>query len=159
LTEARRSSRWVTREVGLVKARDVLFPGGVLAPFWNRVAWEKADVREALLEVYARVAPELSRDGPMHPANLVADSDDWEAHLRAAPGLGGAEVRVYEWQQEYSAHAYAGLLSTASEVRLLEEERRDTFLAAVTDAIAARGEAVSLPVRTRLCLARRVELA
>ena len=29
---------WVKPEVGLPKAHDVLLPGGVLAPFWNRVA-------------------------------------------------------------------------------------------------------------------------
>jgi SAM-dependent methyltransferase len=146
---------WVKSEVGLPKARDVLLPGGVLAPFWNRVAWGRAGVREALLEVYARF-PELSRDGPMHPANLLADvSDDWEAEIAGVDGLGAAEIRFYEWQLTYSAPEYAGLLGTASEVRLLEQERRDAFLAAVTGAIEAQSEAVSIPMRTRLCLARR----
>jgi SAM-dependent methyltransferase len=148
---------WVTPEVGLAKARAVLLPRGILAPFWNNVAWDKSDVRETLTEVYARVAPELSRDGPMHPANLLTDaSDDWEAEIGAVEGLTGAEARVYEWAQDYSAGEYAGLLATASDVRLLDDERRDAFLAAVTDAIEAHGEPVSIPMRTRLCLARRL---
>src|ERR1700729_1414784 len=46
---------WVTPAVGYARAHDVLEEGGVLAAFWNRVAWEKADIREALLEVYGRV--------------------------------------------------------------------------------------------------------
>jgi SAM-dependent methyltransferase len=148
---------WVTPEVGLAKARDVLLPHGVLAPFWNRVAWDKADVRAALMDVYARVAPDLSPDGPMHPASLHVDvGDRWKDEIATADGLTDAEVRFYEWEQKYSAAEYTGLLATASEVRLLDVERRDPFLAAVCEAIEAHGEPVSIPMRTRLCLARRV---
>jgi SAM-dependent methyltransferase len=147
---------WVAPEVGVFKARDVLLPHGVLAPMWNRIAWEKADVREALLDVYARIAPDLSRDGPMHPANLHLDvGDRWEDEIDAVDGLTNPEVRFYEWQQEYSAAEYAGLLSTASEVRLLDAERREPFLATITEVLEAHGEPVRIPMRTRLCLARR----
>ncbi len=38
---------WVRAEVGLPKARDLLAVGGVLAPFWNRVAWGRAEVQIA----------------------------------------------------------------------------------------------------------------
>jgi SAM-dependent methyltransferase len=147
---------WVTPAVGYAKAHDVLADGGVLAPFWNRVAWEKADIRDALIDVYARVAPELSSDGPMHPANLHADSNrDWEAGIAAAEHLADEGSRYYEWRQQCSASEYAGLLATASEVRLLEDDRRDAFLAAVAEAIRGHGEPVTVPMRTRLCLARR----
>jgi len=64
-------------------------------------------------------------------------------------------VPLYEWQQSYSADEYAGLLATASEVRLLSEDRRERFLAAIAHAIEAHGEPVRIPMRTRLCLARR----
>jgi SAM-dependent methyltransferase len=147
---------WVTPAVGFAKAHDVLAEGGVLAAFWNRVAWEKADVREALLEVYGRVGAELSVDGPMHPANVDTDTDDdWNAGIAVVHGLHDAEIRHYEWQQSYATAEYVGLLATASEVRLLSEDRRDRFLAAVADVIDARGEPVIVPMRTRLCLARR----
>jgi SAM-dependent methyltransferase len=147
---------WVAPEVGLPKARDVLLPCGVLAPFWNRVAWEHADIRDSLAEVYARIAPELSRDGPMHPATLLTDnSDDWRAEIGAVEGLEDAEVRYYDWKQLYSAREYAGLLATTSDVRLLDAGRRDAFLGAVTEAVEAYGGPVSVPMRTHLCLARR----
>lgn len=147
---------WVRPEVGLPKARDVLLPGGLLAPFWNRVAWEHADIRETLDEVYTRVAPELSRDGPMHPANLLVDAgDQWDAGVTAVDGLTGPEIRVYEWRLDYSANEYAGLLATASEIRLLDAARRESFLAAITAAIAVHGEPVGIPMRTQACLARR----
>jgi hypothetical protein len=142
--------------VGYAKAYDVLAECGVLAAFWNRVAWETADIRDALLEVYARVGSGLSVDGPMHPANASADREDaWDAGIAAAHGLQDAGGRLYEWQQSYSADEYAGLLATASEVRLLSEDRRERFLATVAHAIQAHGEPVRIPMRTRLCLARR----
>jgi SAM-dependent methyltransferase len=148
---------WVTPEVGYAKAHDVLMETGVLAAFWNRVAWEQADVREVLTDVYARVGAGLSVDGPMHPANADADvSADWDGEVAAAAGLDGAEVRHYEWPQRYTAAGYVGLLGTASEVRLLDEDRREAFLAAVAHAIEAHGQPVIVPMRTRLCLARRV---
>lgn len=147
---------WVKPAVGYAKAHEVLEDQGLLAAFWNRVAWEKADVREALLDVYARVAPELSADGPMHPANLLHEtSNDWDIGIAAVAGLGDGEIRHYEWQQQYSAAEYVGLLATASEVRLLDEDRREPFLSAVAEAIEAHGQPVSIPMRTRLCLARR----
>jgi SAM-dependent methyltransferase len=147
---------WVTPTVGYGKAYDVLAEGGVLAAFWNRVAWETADIRDALLEVYARVGSGLSVDGPMHPANANADREDaWDAGIAAAHGLHDAGVRLYAWQRSYSTDEYVGLLATASEVRLLSEDRRERFLAAVAHAIQARGEPVRIPMQTRLCLARR----
>ena len=148
---------WVTPAIGYAKAHEVLADGGVLAPFWNRVAWEQADIRDALLEVYARHGSGLSVDGPMHPGNTDSDvSADWDSAVAAAAGLQGAEVRHYDWPARYSAAQYVGLLSTASEVRLLDEDRRESFLAAVAEAIEARGEPVSIPMRTRLCVARPV---
>jgi SAM-dependent methyltransferase len=149
---------WVAPEVGYAKAHDVLAEEGILAAFWNRVAWEEADIREALLAVYARAGSDLSVDGPMHPANAGADTEAaWDVGAAAAHGLHHAEVRRYEWHHRYSAGEYVGLLATTSDVRLLSEERRELFLAAVAEAIDAQanGEPVSIPMRTRLHLARR----
>jgi SAM-dependent methyltransferase len=95
-------------------------------------------------------------DGPMHPANVNAEREDArDAEIAAAHGLHDAEVRHYEWQLQYTTAEYVGLLATASEVRLLREDRPELFLAAVAEVIDAHGEPVSIPMRTRLCLARR----
>ena len=147
---------WVTPEVGLAKARDVLLPHGILAPFWNRVAWERAEIRQALIDAYAQAAPDLARDGPMHPANVGDDaSAGWAVEIAAVDGLTGAEIRHYEWTLDYSAAEYAGMLATTSDVRLMDAGQRELLLAAVAEAIGAHGEPLSLPMRTRLCLARR----
>jgi len=147
---------WVQPGSGFAKARETLSQHGVLAPFWNRVAWDRSDVREPLLVAYEQAAPELRTESPMHPANLRPDGDvDWKGEIAGVDGLTGAEIRYYEWVQDYSAADYVGLLATTSDVRLLDEARRATLFAAVAAAIEAQGECLTLPMDTRLCLARR----
>jgi SAM-dependent methyltransferase len=150
---------WVAAAAGYANAQQVLSNQGILAAFWNRVAWERSDLREALSVAYQQAAPELTAAGHMlHPANLCPDRDaDWEGEIAAAERLGDAEIRYYEWDQAYSADEYVGLLATLSEIRLMEEAHRTALLAAVTTAIDGHGEPLTLPMRTRLCLARRID--
>lgn len=75
--------------------------------------------------------------------------------VAATSGLGGAQVREYEWDQTYSAGDYAALLETHSTVRLLDPDRRGALLDAVARAIEAHGNELRLPFVTRLCLAWR----
>jgi hypothetical protein len=82
--------------------------------------------------------------------------EDWEGEIAAAPGLGEAEIRYYDWGQAYSAADYAGLLSTTSEVQLLPDDRRDLLLDGVRAVVEAHGGTFMLPMTTRVCLARRV---
>jgi SAM-dependent methyltransferase len=147
---------WVRAEEGYAKAREALLPRGVLAVFWNRAAWAGVDIREAILQVYDELAPELDTDSPMHPANLDPDVDaEWEREIAAIDGLSGSGIRYYEWNQNYSAAEYVGLLATLSYIRLMCDARRVALLTAVADVIDAHGQPLTLPMRTRLCLARR----
>lgn len=148
---------WVNPDLGYAKARSVLSPEGLLAVFWNRPAWERSEMRGALIAAYEESVPEVPPDGPMHPANtLPGADDDWEAEIAAADGLGAPEVRNYDWSQSYSADEYLGLLDTTSEVRLLDDHQVTALLAAVRAVLAAHGDVLTLPMSTRLCLARRV---
>jgi SAM-dependent methyltransferase len=147
---------WVAPAAGYVKAREVLPRWGTLAAFWNRVAWDGSNLREVVLDAYQRAVPDLPPDGPMHPANLCTDgADDWAGEIAAIEGFADAAVRQYEWDQEYSADDYVGLLATTSEVRLLEEARQTALCDAVRTALRDYGEPVLVPMRTRLCLATR----
>ena len=114
-------------------------------------------MREALLGAYQQAAPELAADSHMlHPANLRPDGKaDWEADIAAVEGLADAEIRTYAWDLDYAAAGYTGLLGTLSEIRLMDEVSRSALLAAVGAVIEAHGEPLTLPMRTRLCLARR----
>jgi SAM-dependent methyltransferase len=148
---------WVQPAAGYPRARQALAPRGILAAFWNLVAWERSepDLRAALLDAY-RAAPELSTDGPMHPANLATDGADWRGEIAAAAGFTDPEIREYDWDQDYSDDEYIGLLSTTSDIRLMNERPRTALFAAVTAAIEAHGEPMTLPMRTRACLATSV---
>ncbi|MFL5865165.1 MAG: class I SAM-dependent methyltransferase [Solirubrobacteraceae bacterium] len=148
---------WVQPAAGYAKARQALLPQGILAAFWNRVAWTRCELREALLAAYQQTGSGLTPDShTLHPANLCPDADaDWEGEITAVQGLAGPEIRYYDWHHSYSAADYTGLLATLSEIRLLDHGRRTELFAAVTSAINVNGGRLTLPMRTRLCLAHR----
>ncbi len=148
---------WIDPERRFEYARAALRPAGLLAAFWNRPAWGCSPVRDALVEVYRNVAPELAPAGPLHPANVSPfRGEDWDAELAAVAGFDQPEVRSYEWSIDYSGGEFARLLATLSEIRLLEQHERDTLLAGVEQAIAGHGGTLTMPMRTKLCLARAV---
>ena len=72
-------------------------------------------------------------------------------------GLGEVDVRDYEWSLTYSAADYAALLETHSTVRALDAARRSALVGAVARAIESHGDELTLPLLTRLCLARRID--
>lgn len=147
---------WIDPAVRYERAAAALSPGGHLAAFWNRPAWGESPLRAALARVYAETVPDLVPDGPLHPANLNPDGDDdWSAEIDAAVGFERPQLSSYEFDQSYSAEDYIRLLATLSEIRMLSEQQRDALLSGVQDAIEAHGGTVGMPMRTRLCVARR----
>jgi hypothetical protein len=94
----------------------------------------------------------------MHPADPDPyRNQNWEGELAEVDGLDEAEVRVYEWERTYTTPEYVGLLATASDVRLLDEARRDSLCAAAAEVLDGHGGTVGMRMRTRVCLARRQE--
>jgi hypothetical protein len=92
----------------------------------------------------------------MHPASVSFHGDGaWERSIAAAEGFVDAEVRTFEWNEHYSASEYVGLLTTTSEVRVLDEDHREALIAAVNATIKSHGGRLILPMTSRLCLARR----
>jgi SAM-dependent methyltransferase len=147
---------WVAPEVRYVKARAVLRAGGALAAFWNRPRWTESPLRDELNEAYERAAPELARDpGPMHPAVEPPElREDWKQELRAVPGFGHAETRVYEWFHEYPTDRYLELLRTHSDHIVLGAERLAQLLAEVETVIDEHGGSIPVSYVTVLRLAR-----
>ncbi len=150
---------WVNPAVGFAKAASVLSPGGVLAAFWNRPMWERAELRQALIDAYRHAAPEvLDETDPMHPANSPSgDEVEWRAGVAATAGLGGADLREYHWSEAYSGSDYASLLQTHSTVRVLDPGRRRALAEAVAGAIERNWDRLDLPLVTRVYMARRVD--
>ena len=147
---------WVDPTVSFAKAARVLAPGGVLAAIWNRAVWSRAELRPAVLDAYRRAAPDLlAETDPIHPASeLSNDEDNWRRGVAAESGLTAAEIRDYEWSQTYSGRDYAALLETHSTIRVLPPERRGGLVDAVAEAIERHGNELTLPLVTRVCLAR-----
>jgi SAM-dependent methyltransferase len=159
LVFAAQAWHWVQPAVGFAKAASVLRPGGVLAAFWNRAVWARASLREVVLGAYRQAAPEiLAETDPIHPgaSSLPTDDEDWRRGIAAASGLGAVDVRDYEWSLMFSGADYAALLETHSTVRALEPDRRSALVGAVARAIESHGDELTLPLLTRLCLARRI---
>jgi SAM-dependent methyltransferase len=156
LLYAAQAWHWIDpqRKYGL--ARRALIPGGLLAAFWNRAAWDSTELRNALIAVYERLVPDMPTDGPMHPANPApgADEDDWAAELAGVSGFDDLTRRSYRWGQQYTATEFAGLLATLSETRLLDPEVRGRLLATVSDTVAAHGATMTMPIVTYLHTAR-----
>jgi SAM-dependent methyltransferase len=157
LAFAAQAWHWVEPAAGFAKAASVLRPGGVLAAFWNRPVWARSPLREVVLEAYRRAAPEmLAETDPIHPGGpLPPDREDWRRGVAATAGLGAVAVCDYEWSLTYSAADYAALLETHSTVRALDPGRRSGLVGRVARAIESKGGRLTLPILTRLCLARR----
>ncbi len=155
LIYAAQAWHWVDPATGFGHARQALAGDGLLAAFWNRPAWGDTPIRAALARAYADTVPDLVPDGPLHPANLrVDDGHRWPGAVAAAGGFGQTEVRSYPWVATYSADAYAGMVGTLSETRLLADEARARLLGAVRAVIDAHGGSFELPMTTLVCLAR-----
>jgi SAM-dependent methyltransferase len=146
---------WIDRELRYRRARAALRDGGLLAAFWNRPGWGSSAVRQALLAAYRTIVPEMATDGPLHPANPSPEGDeDWPGEIAAVAEFADPLVRRYPWSREYTAVQYAGLLGTLSEVRLLDDATRVRLLRAVGEIIAEHGGRLTMPMVTRVHLAR-----
>lgn len=148
---------WVDPNVRYQRARRALVAGGLLATFWNRAAWGPSELRNALLAAYDAVAPGMSAQGPMHPANASPEGDEnWPGEIAGVTEFEDPAQRRYRWSRDYSAEDYVGLLSTLSEFRLLGDAARRRLLSAVRQTIEEHGGVLSMPMLTVVNLARAV---
>jgi SAM-dependent methyltransferase len=146
---------WIDPALRYPRAHRALAGEGLLAAFWNRADWSRFPDRDVLATAFLQAAPELDLKTPMHPANPdPASDDDWQGEIACARGFADPEIRHYEWSLTYTADQFAGLLGTLSEIRLMSDPSRVVLLEAVRTSIRALGEPLTLPMRTRLCLAR-----
>jgi SAM-dependent methyltransferase len=148
---------WVAPEVKYVCAREALSDGGLLAVFWTRPDWDRCAIRDELVAAYEGTVPDFGRDpGPMHPGSEIAPDrwEDWEAEIEASAGLEDPRTRLYEWNADYTAQRYVEFAATSHDHILLADATRDALMQAVSDVIERHGGTLSLPLVTKLCLAR-----
>jgi SAM-dependent methyltransferase len=150
---------WIEPGLRFARAREALVEDGTLAAFWNRMDWDSSPLRDELIAVYRREAPELGWEiapGPMYPAAEGAEEwwTDWKGDPNLSTGFTEPEWRTYEWTQAYTREAYLSLLQTHSDHLVLAPERREALLRGVGDVIEDAGGVIEIEYLTRLGLAR-----
>jgi SAM-dependent methyltransferase len=150
---------WTAPEVRYVKAKEVLEPGGLLAPFWNRPVWARSTLREQLDQAYQRAVPELTpgESRPMHPGRWAPEplGTNWDEEIGGSDGFERPEVRSYEWRATYTTEEYLRLLQTHSDHIVLADDRRAALLDAVGEVLERNGGGLELDYIASLCLAWR----
>jgi hypothetical protein len=142
--------------VRYVKAHQALVAAGALAAIWSFPDWERCPLRTALSDTYRTAAPQLAPDFPMHPDSRPTRlAGDWARETSAAGRFRDAHIQTFAWAREYASGGYAMLLSTHQDHILLSADRRARLLTAITETIDAHGGVITLPLATRVCLARR----
>jgi SAM-dependent methyltransferase len=150
---------WIDPRVRFVRARQALGEGAALAAFWNRMNWESSPLRDELIAVYRREAPELGWEiapGPMHPSSGDPEERwrDWQGDVALSTGFTAPEWRTYAWVQAYRRDEYLSLLQTHSDHLMLARPRRQALLRAVGETIDGAGGVIEIEYVTRLGLAR-----
>lgn len=157
---------WVPQEVRYSTAHEVLGDGGVFAWFFNRPDWTGNEgLREALDEVYERLAPDIPSRGPGSAWTSISALSEEIVHeigdvrfidsLRDGPLFTDVESREYRHSRRYPTADYLDLLRTQSDHRMLDPEHLDRLLHAVEQALEDHGGEVELGYRTGLYLARK----
>lgn len=143
---------WVPPEVRLVKAHQVLEPGGCLALLWNTPVGgdaEDLDLEHAIEDVYRREAPEWDL---RVPGDVGVDR---LAEIAASGLFTDLSHESYPWATTYSADSYLGLLQTQSDHRLLDPPVLERLLEGLAAVLASHGNQLRQGYRASLYLARR----
>jgi SAM-dependent methyltransferase len=145
---------WVRPGLRLDKAHDVLAPAGALALCWNRPDWPDTPLRHAIDAVYEREAPELGARTPGRSPQDVGRRGCTD-ELAASDRFDSVEHSEHPWSATYDTASYLELLTTQSDHRMLDPDRRRRLLDGVAAAIDAAGGEMPVEYVADLYLARR----
>ena len=153
LIAAAQAWHWVPPSVGYLKAADLLVPGGVLAILGNDWHPRVDGFRNAIDEVYLRLAPEL-RDSPMgvwyRPEGPLPQLMDGSG-LFAERGY-----RRFDWSRRMTLESYLAMLVTLSNHQGLEPDRLRSLVQGLEAAARPFGDTVDIDYTTHLHYSRRL---
>jgi hypothetical protein len=93
----------------------------------------------------------------MHPASEPTNlAGDWQAEIESSKDFADPRVREHQWSCSHATADYVALLQTHQDHILLEPEKRQRLMAAVSLVIDQAGGAINIDYITRLCLAHRL---
>jgi ubiquinone/menaquinone biosynthesis C-methylase UbiE len=145
---AAQSWHWVPREVGFVKAAEVLSSNGSLAVFAHVPVGLPAALLARFNEIYMR-QPGTS------PAAYYLPSGRFKGWFEESELFGPVEHKCYPWKKQYMTSSYTDYLRTRSDYQLMESVKREQVLAEFAKAIDAHGGAFDMDYETHLYIARR----
>ncbi len=128
---------WLDPATRVRRCADALRSGGILAIVETRWGVSCGDDRFSLesQECYARWDPD--HDPAFRPPRLEELSEECEA-LATSQLFEVIAHRRYRSEREYTAVQYRDLLATFSNIRALEQQARNGFLACIVDLIDSR---------------------
>ncbi len=150
---AAQSWHWTDPQRRWTKAAEVLREGGLVALFWNHTRWYLNPLSKDIDAVYDRRglrrqqlnAEAVAKAAPAWPG------DELEEH----PAFCDVEVRSYDSAQTYTADEWCDYLASTSDHLVADSRLSEAVLADVHDLVESHGNAMEVPRRTDLYLARR----
>lgn len=151
------SWHWIDPALRYQKAAQMLKPGGTLA-FTTGIHAFPPDVDPFFFEIHtAYTAVGMPWPGTWPPPP-PEDVPDWRAEIDASGLFEDVRTQRYLWTDQYDAESHIDLMQTASDHRLLDEEKREWLFGEMRRLIAARpGERITKHQLTILHVARRKE--
>jgi SAM-dependent methyltransferase len=145
---------WLDPDVRMIKAADLLRPGGSLGIVSTH------HIAGGTNAFFADAQRCYERFDPTTPPGMRLTTDDETpeeaAEFDRSARFGPVEFRRYEWQQTYTAPEYLNLLMTYSGNRAMASQARSGLLACITNLIDnVYGGAITRQYRTRLAIAHK----
>jgi SAM-dependent methyltransferase len=144
---------WVEPTAGAARAAAVLVDGGMIGAFWN-LGDPPAHVRERLVPIYTRLAPQLENRSVVlgsHQGRV----DQTSVGLAACGAFEPAVESWFSWTKTYDAAAWIDFLRTHSDHQTLPPATRESLLGAVAEAVESVGGSFEMAHKTVLVSARR----
>ncbi|GAA3539479.1 class I SAM-dependent methyltransferase [Amycolatopsis ultiminotia] len=146
---------WVDPQAGAAKVQEVLRPGGLFALFWH-LFLPPQDIADAFGAAFRQAVPAspipvpAGRNPGREAFRPVVDKT-----AAALQGFTGFERHHYDWQCDYTRDEYLDLLPTQGGLTRVPAAGQASVLAAVGEAIDARGGRFTCDYTTVLCTASR----
>ncbi len=153
LVVAAQTWHWVNPMVGYARASEALIPQGRLALIWHHPQPNQGLLGEAMIQLYARLAPDMPR---IWPGTQAIDFDPPKEHVGAATRFRHWSRHEYVWQRRLDSVGLIGWLCSSSAHRLLPVAQRTELMTAVAALVAQLGGEVTVKMRTVAHMAHRV---
>lgn len=131
------SWHWVDPQVRYAKAASVLRPGGVLAFTWGSHAFPPGfdPFFTEIQKTYVAIGDSWKGEFPPPPPEQIPDQSD---EVAQSGYFEDVCVARYVWATEYDAEAYVAHMSTASDHRLMDPDKREYLFSEMRRLINSR---------------------